>query len=334
MTDKVKLGNVIQKFSNSPLHLELLLFPEKLKNSTLTSTQKKRHQEVYSQLFYSGKGKSYFDRISGTTKYYQNKNGFYVLELPDTTSPDCEKDNSCKSKDDLGFKLGKAESNPTSAESGVVSAKSGGLFSRLMSYFIELGKNVRILNLRIFSSEDLNFLGKKLRAREYENAIKEELRKKNIQPIRGSTGSEYFKKLKPIQDAINRVDKYPDSFIRDIAPDEKEGQQIMPNVETRSQSKNKKVQAKTRVIIMSKEYKVGRQKLGTARGTVIKKTRSNPNDKYWDILFDDQVKKGVKRATIEMTFSPDLYNQKKEGGWVYESDNNVLNDFKKTPKVL
>ena len=35
-----------------------------------------------------------------------------------------------------------------------------------------------------------------------------------------------------------------------------------------------------------------------------------------------------------MTFSPDLYNQKKEGGWVYESDNNVLNDFKKTPKVF
>ena len=92
-------------------------------------------------------------------------------------------------------------------QSGVVSSKSGGLYTRLMSYFINLGKNVRILHLRIFSSEDLNFLGKKLRAREYENAIKEELRKKNIQPIRGSIGSEYFKNVKQIQGDLHLVYK-------------------------------------------------------------------------------------------------------------------------------
>ena len=45
MTTRVKLGSVIHKFSNSPLHLELLIFPDKLKTSKLSSAQKKQHQE-------------------------------------------------------------------------------------------------------------------------------------------------------------------------------------------------------------------------------------------------------------------------------------------------
>ena len=95
------------------------------------------------------------------------------------------------------------------------------------------------------------------------------------------------------------------------------------------------VKEKARVIVLSKEFKnYSREKLGAARGTVIKKTRSNPNDKYWDILFDDQAKKGIKKATIEMTFSPDLYNQNKEGGWVFESDKNALSNFKKASSFL
>tara|TARA_R110000851_G_scaffold146204_2_gene285819 strand:+ start:4382 stop:5374 length:993 start_codon:yes stop_codon:yes gene_type:complete len=330
MSDRVKLGTTIQKFSNAPLQLELLLFPEKLKNAKISAGLKKQHQEVYDQLFYSGQGKSY--TLEGNTKYYKNKNGFYVLELPDTTSPDCEKENTCRIKDDLGYKLGKAESNPTSAESGTVSAASGGLFGRLKSYFIELGKNVRILHLRVFENEDLNFYGTKKRARDYESAIKRELRLKNIQPIRGATGSEYFKNIKDIQTAISKVDKYPNTFVRDIAPDEKEGQQIGANVETRSTSKQVKV--KSRVIVLSREYKMGREKFGAARGTVIKKTKSNPNDKNWDIIFDDQLNKGVSKATIDMPFNMDLYNENIDGSWVFENDKNVLKAFSKAPKVL
>ena len=150
--------------------------------------------------------------------------------------------------------------------------------------------------------------------------------------MRGATGSEYFKNLKDIQNAMSKVDRYPNSFVRDIAPDEKEGQQVGANVETRSTSKQIKV--KSRVIVLSKEYKTGREKLGAARGTVMKKTKSNPTDKNWDILFDDQVKKGTKKATVYMTFNPDLYNEKKEGGWVFEKDDSVLNNFTKAPNVL
>lgn len=182
MSNTVKLGTTVQKFSNAPLQLELLLFPEKIKTAKISPALKKRHQEVYDNMFYAGQGKSY--TLEGNTKYYKNKNGFYVLELPDTTAPDCEKENTCNRTDDLGYKLGKAESNPTAAESGVVSAKSGGLYGRLKSYFIELGKNVRVLHLRVFQNEDLNFYGTKKRAREYESAVKNELRLKNIKPMR------------------------------------------------------------------------------------------------------------------------------------------------------
>lgn len=327
MSKTVKLGTVIQDFTHKPLQLELLLFPEKISTAKISKALKARHQKVYESMFYAGKGKSY--TLEGNTKYYKNKNGFYVLELPDTTAPDCEKNNTCNKTDDLGYKLGKAESNPTAADSGVVGAKSGGLYGRLKSYYIELGKNVRVLHLRVFQNEDLNFYGTKKRAREYETAIKNELRKNDINPMRGASGSEYFEKLKPIQDAISRVERFPDDFVRVIAPDEKEGQQIGANVETRSTSKQIKV--KTRVIVLSTNYARGRNKLGAARGTVMKKTKSNPNDKYWDILFDDQVQQGKTKATIHMTFEPDLYNEKKDGGWVFEKDSNVLTNFSKAP---
>ena len=329
MSSKI-LGTTIQKFSNAPLQLELLLFPEKIKTAKISAALKKRHQEVYDQMFYAGKGKSY--TLEGKTKYYKNKNGFYVLELPDTTAPDCEKENTCNKTDDLGYKLGKAELNPTSAESGSVSATSGGLYGRLKSYFIELGKNVRVLHLRVFQNEDLNFYGTRKRAGYFETGVKTELRNRNVKPMRGATGSEYFKDLKDIQNAINKVDRYPDPFIRDIAPDEKEGQQIGANVETRSSSKQIKV--KSRVIVLSKNYKKGREKMGAARGTVLKKTKTDPSDKNWDIIFDDEVKKGKKKASVHMTFNPDLYNKKKEGGWVFEKDDSVLNDFSKAPKEL
>ena len=104
---------------------------------------------------------------------------------------------------------------------------------------------------------------------------------KNVKPMRGATGSEYFKNLKDIQTAMNKVDRYPNSFVRDIAPDEKEGQQVGASVETRSTSKQ--IKPKSRVIVLSKEYKTGRNRLGAARGTVIKKTKSTPSDKKWNI---------------------------------------------------
>ena len=47
----VKLGTVIQKFTNSPLQLELLLFPDKLKTAKISAALKKRHQEVFDKMF-------------------------------------------------------------------------------------------------------------------------------------------------------------------------------------------------------------------------------------------------------------------------------------------
>jgi hypothetical protein len=202
-TRKVKLGIVIQNFDNPPLQIKELLFPEALAKSNFTVTEKKRYKKVYDELFYKGSGKSYYVGSTEQIKYYKNKPGFYVLELPTTCARNLSK-NVCV-KDNLGYKIGKAESNPTSSKSVLMSVNSGGLYGRLMTYYIQLGQNVRILHLRVFYSEDLNYYGNKKRANQFEKAVKQQL--KNAEHSRGGKTSEYYENIDDVKEAIEYVDK-------------------------------------------------------------------------------------------------------------------------------
>jgi len=309
---KIKLGKVIHTFKDKPIHLDELLF-------------QKKPEEVYNALQYTGKGKEY--TLEQKTKTFKNKPGFYVLELPYT----CETDTKKCDKEVLGFKLGKASSNPTGAEASA--SMSGGLLARLNSYYIEIGKNVKIRHLRVFDTEDLNYYGNRNRANDYETALKAELVKRNVKPARGNQGSEYFKELDPIKRAMTKIQRFPDKDIRDIAPDEFEGKQVGANVETRS--KKEMIRIKKRVIVLSKNFSKNKKSLVAARGTITKKTTGPAKGEFtWDIIFDDQLLKKVKKATIHIEFDPKLRNKKVEGGWVLEENESALRIFESAPKLL
>jgi hypothetical protein len=319
---RVKTGNVILKFTQTPLSLEYLLYPDRLQNSDLTSKQRQRYNEVYESLFYAGKGKSY--TLEGKTKYYKAKSGFYTLRLPQSVEQHCKPNDKVKdcSPEQLGVKLGKASMNPTSAESGSVSVKSGGLVGRLHSYYVELGGNVEVLHIRTFDNEDLNYYGNRQRANDYESAVKRELKKQNVEPVRGASGSEYYESLVKVKEAIATVDKQPNSFIRDISEDEYEGTQRGANAQTRS--KDAVVGVGRRIILISSAYKghlkQKHSKYGAVRGKIMKKTRGSPEDSLYDVLFDDQVLAGLIKATIHIDLHKSLYNKEVEGGYVLETD--------------
>ena len=63
----------------------------------------------------------------------------------------------------------------------------------------------------------------------------------------------------------------------------------------------------------------------------MKKTKPDPNNHYWDVIFDDQLRNGVKKATIHIEFNRDKYNKYDEGGWVFEDEETMLPQFKNAP---
>jgi hypothetical protein len=135
-------------------------------------------------LRYSEKGKKY--TREGEVRYFKNKPGFYVLRLPTTCDPSPIKtQRTCHDREKLGFKLGKAERNPTANDTMGASITSGGLLSRLRAYWIEVGRNVHVLHLRVFDTVDLNYYGNRRRAAAYEKSVKDDLRNRNVIPLRG-----------------------------------------------------------------------------------------------------------------------------------------------------
>jgi hypothetical protein len=315
-----KTGKIIHDFDQKGLHLELLLKPEELEKSKLPKAQKEHHKKVYEQLFYKGKGKAY--TINGATRYYRARSGYYTLELPFT---DCSASSLDCKRESLGFKLGKASMNPSGNESVQAKGTSGGLFGRLMSYYIQIGENVRVRHIRVFDNEDLNYHGSVDRTNAYELAVKNYLKVKRIEAVRGAKGSEYFDKLEDIQNAMEAVYKNPSALVRDILSYEYEGNQQGYHVNTRSKTAASlpELEARVRVIILSKKY--AKRGLGAENARLITQTKKIPKGfkkdaMLWDFILDEDLVKDETKPRMFNLFKKELYNKVEEGGWVLYDD--------------
>lgn len=325
-----KLGTVVHDFQDEPLNLRWLIMPDSIPRSA-DSDERERHRRMHEKLKYAGRGKAY--TRESRTMYFRNKPGFYVLEMPFTCVNTTQPQPGCKGKERLGFKLGRAERNPTAADAVDASINSGGLLSRLRSYWIEVGKNVRIRHLRVFETEDLNFYGNRRRARLYERAIKHELNLRGVTPLRGEKGSEYHTRLSDIQRAME-THEASQRGIGDITVEELEGWQGRAVLDRRSE--RAVIKPGQKVVFFSAENPRpdGRAKSKSDRfynrvfpavGTILRLTaaadlsREEREQRYVSRFWD--VKVGRKTQPVEMQFREELYKKAGvEDGWVFLED--------------
>ena len=323
-----KLGTVVHDFDDPPLRLRWLI--DSIPRSA-DPDERERHRRMHEQLKYAGRGKAY--TRESRTMYFRNKPGFYVLEMPFTCVNATTQQPGCKGKERLGFKLGRAERNPTAADAVDASINSGGLLARLRSYWIEVGKNVRVRHLRVFQTEDLNYYGNRRRARLYERAIKHELNLRGVTPLRGEKGSEYHTRLDDIQRAMETHEQ-SQRGIGDITVEEMQNFQGRAVLDRRSE--RAVIKPGQKVVFFSSEnpHPDGRAKTKKDRayrrvfpavGTILRLTaaadlsREEREQRYVSRFWD--VKVGRKTQPVEMQFKEELYKRPNvEDGWVFLED--------------
>ncbi len=332
-----KLGSIIHRFTDAPLQLDLLLFPER--RSALSAKERQRYEKIDREVKYAGRGKrDYNARNPDRMEYRKHKPGFYVLNLPRA----CSKDSNCTIRDrvDTGFKLG-------------ISTTDKGLKGRLGDYYIAYADTVTVLHLRVFQSEDLHYFSHRKRTNEFENAIKQHLNRRGILPVRGGAGhSEYYEDIAEIKKSINAITADL-SLITDVNQNEydrititgeedevtsastKESGVTGPRTRTTEANIEKvaadKEQAKLEVA--SNKYvriysKFDGKKMSVERGILQAKLKARPEeDRRYNIIWDHEFfahkaagKKGKVKPKSFITLPDKLRGQKKDGGWVLESE--------------